>query len=106
MNEREILELIEESIDKLKLYNSKKDAYISDLKHREDNIQTGRRIKASICRGPLFEDEDGRDPDYGSIIGDEPFDALNKELKLTSLIIQLLKGDISQAVFDKKTAEI
>lgn len=106
MNTNEILDLINESINKLQQYNSEKDSYISDIKNRENHIQKGRALIESITRGPLSEDKDGRDPDFESIVGKKAFDALNKELKLTSLIVRLLKGDISQNIYNKEVAAL
>jgi len=102
MNPKEIISLLEDNINKLKSYNAGLDSYINSPKNKEQNIESGRSLIYSIQRGPLFEDDAGRNPDYESIVGSELFNSLNNELNKTSLIVKFLKGDISKLLFDKE----
>mgnify|MGYP004529906275 FL=1 len=94
MTEKEAIELINESMEKLKNYNSKAESMYGDLKNLEKNIQEGRELLLKICRGKLFEDEDGRDPQIELLVEEEPINELRSELKVASNIIKRLKGDI------------
>ena len=94
MTEKEAIELINESMEKLKNYNSKAESMYGDLKNLEKNIQEGRNLLLMIYRGELFEDEDGRDPQVELLVGEEPINELRSELKVANNIIKRLKGDI------------
>ena len=54
MTEKEAIELINESMEKLKNYNSKAESMYGDLKNLEKNIQEGRDLLLMIYRGELF----------------------------------------------------
>lgn len=94
MTEKEAIELINESMEKLKNYNSKAESMYGDLKNLEKNIQEGRDLLLIIYRGELFEDEDGRNPQVELLVGEEPINELRSELKVANNIIKRLKGDI------------
>lgn len=94
MTEKEAIELINESMEKLKNYNSKAESMYGDLKNLEKNIQEGRDLLLMIYRGELFEDEDGRNPQVELLVGEEPINELRSELKVANNIIKRLKGDI------------
>lgn len=94
MTEKEAIELINESMEKLKNYNSKAESMYGDLKNLEKNIQEGRDLLLMIYRGELFEDEDGRNPQVELLVGEEPINELMSELKVANNIIKRLKGDI------------
>lgn len=94
MTKKEAIELINESMEKLKNYNSKAESMYGDLKNIEKNIQEGRTLLLMICRGKLFEDEVGRDSQVELLVGEEPINELKSELEVASDIIKRLKGDI------------
>lgn len=87
--------LISEAMEELKKYNSKEKSMYGDIRNMENNIQKGRELLLRINRGELFEDEDGRDPQVETLVGEEPIEELRCELKKTSEIVKRLKGDIS-----------
>jgi hypothetical protein len=86
--------LISEAMEELKKYNSKEKSMYGDIRNMENNIQKGRELLLRINRGELFEDEDGRDPQVETLVGEEPIEELRCELKKTSEIVKRLKGDI------------
>lgn len=86
--------LISEAMEELKKYNSKEKSMCGDIRNMEDNIQKGRELLLRINRGELFEDEDGRDPQVETLVGEEPIEELRCELEKTSEIVKRLKGDI------------
>lgn len=95
MTEKEAMEMISESIERLKNYNSKAESMYGDLQNLEKNIQEGRTLTCEISRGRLFEDKDGRSPQVELLVGEEPIKELMSEMAETEKIIRKLKGDIS-----------
>lgn len=106
MTQREVIEMISNSITKLREYNAKVKLRINDLSYREDDIQQGRQLLFEIQRGELFEDENGRNTEYELLVGEEEFKELRNELMKTENLVSLLKGDISLEVYTKKDNEI
>lgn len=106
MTKREVMELINESIEELKTYEAKAKSRINDLLHRESDIQEGRKLLFKINRGRLFEDENGRDPEYESLVGNDAFKELIEEISRTANLVSLLKGDISSEVYKRRMYEI
>ena len=106
MTQREVIELISDSIIRLREYNTKVKLRINDLSYRENDIQQGRQLLSRIQRGELFEDENGRNTEYELLVGDEEFKELRNELSKTANLVRLLKGDISLEVYKQKDNEI
>ncbi len=106
MTEREVKQLINESIDELRNYQKKALSRISNRALCENDIQEGRKLLEDILKGALFEDNTGREPQYESLVGEEVFEELRKELSRTSNVVKLLKGDISPKVYEKRQLEI
>lgn len=106
MTQREVMEMITDSIEKLSEYNTKAKSRIDNLMYREVDIQEGRQLLFDIQRGELFEDQNGRDPVYELLVGEEKFKELRSELRKTSNLVCLLKGDISFRVYEQKDNEI
>lgn len=105
MDQREVSEMVSDSIAKLIDYNAKAKSRMDNLLYRENDIQTGRQLLLEINRGPLFEDADGRDPEYESLVGEE-FEELRREIMKTANLVRFLKGDISLKVYEQKDDEI
>lgn len=106
MIKREVIELINESIEDLKNYEAKAKSRINDLLYRESDIQEGRKLLFDINRGRLFEDENGKDPEYESLVGKDTFNDLRKEISKTANLVRLLKGDISPEVYKREMDEL
>ena len=106
MTEREVMELINESIEKLKTYETKAKSRMNNLLYRESDIQEGRSLLLEINGGRLFEDENGRDPEYESLVGKDAFKELIEEISRAANLVGLLKGDISPEVYKRKLEEI
>lgn len=106
MTERQVMEMINESIEKLKTYEAKAKSRVNNLQHRESDIQMGDTLLTNIQRGRLFEDEDGRDLEYELLVGEDAFKELRKELCRVSNLVRLLKGDIPPKVYKWRENEI
>lgn len=104
MTQQEVISEISNNIAGLKEYNSKAKSRMGNLMFREQDIQKGSQLLSNIQRGPLFEDEDGRDPEYESSMGEDVFKELRNELSKTSCLVHLLKGDISEKVYEDSIA--
>ncbi len=93
--------MITKSIEKLREYDTKVKSRIDDCQYRERDIQEGRKLLFEIQRGELFEYKNGRVSEYKSLVGKEAFEELRNELRKTSNLVKLLKGDISSEVYKK-----
>ena len=102
MTAQEVREMIDESIKKLEAYETKVLSRINNLLYCKSDIQEGRRLLFDILRGRLFEDENGKDPEYESLVGEDAFNRLRKEIKRTANLVSLLIGDIFPEGYKRK----
>lgn len=89
-----MVDIINDSISKLKTYNSQETVMLNDNKNNEIYIQRGRDLLLEINRGPIFEDDNGRAVEFDSFEDKALVDILINEMSITSTIIKKLKGDI------------
>lgn len=106
MTKEEVLQLLNESLTKLKEYNSKADEMYADHFNRVQHGVRGADLLEHISLGRLFVDEDNRDTNYDDMFDGDIFKELHDELKKTSYIKQLLLGDISPEKYRKLIDQI
>lgn len=94
MTEQNIEKLIMDYLRKLKNYNNKVKKRINVPKYNETDIQEGRNLLLEISRSEIFEEENGRTPEFDSSLK-EKIEELRNELTKTSNLVRLLKGDIT-----------
>ena len=106
MTEREVKELIKESIDDLVKYQEKALSRISNRVCNGSDIEEGRVLLEKILLGPIYRDSEDREIDYDSSPLEECVLKLNTEINRTNNVVRYIKGDISFEVYDKRRREI